>query len=186
MGLKHGIHQGKSTSFYISSSPDEVALVEGMKRLGFTYLRLKDSHMEILNRGMRLERFELLEVLTFDSVRRRMSVIVRSSTEQVSFYLFCKGADSSIFPRVISGKVDQVRARVEHNAVAPGESCRHQLNRLHKAMKVWVLTGDKMETAAATCWCQQVFPKEYSEYLFPPRQAPGESADTIESPTRPA
>lgn len=32
-------------------------------------------------------------------------------------YLFCKGADSSIFPRVISGKVDQVRARVEHNAV---------------------------------------------------------------------
>lgn len=32
-------------------------------------------------------------------------------------YLFCKGADSSIFPRVVSGKVDQVRARVEHNAV---------------------------------------------------------------------
>lgn len=32
-------------------------------------------------------------------------------------YLFCKGADSAIFPRVISGKVDQVRARVEHNAV---------------------------------------------------------------------
>lgn len=31
-GIKHGIHQGKSTSFYISSSPDEVALVEGMKR----------------------------------------------------------------------------------------------------------------------------------------------------------
>ena len=33
------------------------------------------------------------------------------------FYLFCKGADSSIFPRVVSGKVDQVRARVERNAV---------------------------------------------------------------------
>lgn len=31
-GIKQGIHQGKSTSFYISSSPDEVALVEGMKR----------------------------------------------------------------------------------------------------------------------------------------------------------
>lgn len=91
-------------------------------------------------------RFELLEVLTFDSVRRRMSVIVRSGTGMVKLcplkfacfvclshtlntcpvcalsragelYLFCKGADSSIFPRVISGKVDQVRARVEHNAV---------------------------------------------------------------------
>ena len=33
------------------------------------------------------------------------------------YYLFCKGADSAIFPRIVSGKVEQVRARVEHNAV---------------------------------------------------------------------
>ena len=32
-------------------------------------------------------------------------------------YLFCKGADSSIFPRVIEGKVDQIQSRVERNAV---------------------------------------------------------------------
>ncbi|XP_045554965.1 phospholipid-transporting ATPase IH isoform X2 [Salmo salar] len=215
-GIKMGIHQNKATSFYISSSPDEVALVEGMKRLGFTYLRLKDSHMEILNREDEVERFELLEVLTFDSVRRRMSVIVRSTTGE--YYLFCKGADSSIFPRVISGKVEQVKARVEHNAVeglrtlcvayrklsvAQYEETCHLLNSaklalqdrdrklaeaydliekdfillgatavedrlqdkaadtiesLQKAgMKVWVLTGDKMETAAATCYASKLF-----------------------------
>ncbi|XP_064166339.1 phospholipid-transporting ATPase IH isoform X3 [Anguilla rostrata] len=215
-GIKRGIHQGKSTSFYISSSPDEVALVEGMKRLGFTYLRLKDSHMELLNRDDEVERFELLEVLNFDSVRRRMSVIVRSTTGE--YYLFCKGADSAIFPRVISGKVEQVRARVEHNAVeglrtlcvayktltqAEYEDVCQRLNSaklalqdrdrrlaeaydiierdfillgatavedrlqekaadtiesLHKAgMKVWVLTGDKMETAAATCYASKLF-----------------------------
>ncbi|KAF5909224.1 putative phospholipid-transporting ATPase IH isoform X1, partial [Clarias magur] len=215
-GIKRGIHQGKSSSFYISSSPDEVALVEGMKRLGFTYLRLKDNHMEILNREEEIERFELLEVLNFDSVRRRMSVIVRSSSGD--FYLFCKGADSSIFPRVISGKVDQVRARVERNAVEGlrtlcvaykklsredyDEVCRlvsgaklalqerdrklaevydhverdfillgatavedrlqekaaDTIESLHKAgMKVWVLTGDKMETAAATCYASKLF-----------------------------
>ncbi|XP_061745859.1 phospholipid-transporting ATPase IH isoform X2 [Nerophis ophidion] len=214
--IKLGIHQGKSTSFYISSSPDEVALVEGMKRLGFTYLRLKDSHMEILNREDEIERFELLQVLTFDSNRRRMSVIVRASTGEV--YLFCKGADSSIFPRVISGKVDQVRARVEHNAVEGlrtlcvayrplslvqyqevclllngaklalqdrdkrlaeaydliekdlillgatavedrlQEKAADTIESLHKAgMKVWVLTGDKMETAAATCYASKLF-----------------------------
>ncbi|KAG7467216.1 hypothetical protein MATL_G00150900 [Megalops atlanticus] len=214
--IKRGIHQGKATSFYISSSPDEVALVEGMKRLGFTYLRLKDSHMEILNREDEMERFELLEVLNFDSVRRRMSVIVRSSSGE--YYLFCKGADSSIFPRVISGKVDQIRARVEHNAVeglrtlcvayktltqAEYEEVCHRLSSaklalqdrdkrlaeaydaierdfillgatavedrlqdkaadtiesLHKAgIKVWVLTGDKMETAAATCYASKLF-----------------------------
>ncbi|KAM6958530.1 phospholipid-transporting ATPase IH isoform 2-T2 [Tautogolabrus adspersus] len=215
-GIKQGIHQGKSTSFYISSSPDEVALVEGMKRLGFTFLRLKDSHMEILNREDEIERFELLEVLTFDSVRRRMSVIVRAGTGEL--YLFCKGADSSIFPRVISGKVEQVKARVEHNAVeglrtlcvayrplspeqyqevcdllsgaklalqdrdrrlaeaydliekdlillgATAVEDRLQdkaadtIESLHKAgMKVWVLTGDKMETAAATCYASKLF-----------------------------
>ncbi|XP_056287053.1 phospholipid-transporting ATPase IH isoform X5 [Pseudoliparis swirei] len=244
-GIKHGIHQGKSTSFYISSSPDEVALVEGMKRLGFTYLRLKDSHMEILNREDEIERFQLLEVLTFDSVRRRMSVIVRSSTGEL--YLFCKGADSAIFPRVVSGKVEQIKARVEHNAVeglrtlcvayrplspAQYQEVCHLLNgaklalhdrdkrlaeaydviekdlillgatavedrwrisasvcsngtpsrrrslslslcvcfprlqekaadtieSLHKAgMKVWVLTGDKMETAVATCYASKLF-----------------------------
>lgn len=33
------------------------------------------------------------------------------------YLLFCKGADSSIFPRVVSGKVEQVKARVEQNAV---------------------------------------------------------------------
>ncbi|XP_018605523.1 probable phospholipid-transporting ATPase IH isoform X1 [Scleropages formosus] len=215
-GIKRGIHQGKGTSFYISSSPDEVALVEGMKRLGFTYLRLKDNHMEILNREDEIERFELLEVLNFDSVRRRMSVIVRSGTGEL--YLFCKGADSSIFPRVISGKVEQVRARVEHNAVeglrtlcvayklltfeeyqdicqlletaklalqerdkklaeaydaierdfillgATAVEDRLQdkaadtIESLHKAgMKVWVLTGDKMETAAATCYASKLF-----------------------------
>lgn len=42
-GIKRGIHQGKSTSFYISSSPDEVALVEGMKRQD-TYYTYMHSH----------------------------------------------------------------------------------------------------------------------------------------------
>ncbi|KAL0963480.1 hypothetical protein UPYG_G00306970 [Umbra pygmaea] len=215
-GIKMGLHQGRPTSFYISSSPDEVALVEGMKRLGYTYLRLKDRYMEILNKDDEIERFELLHVLNFDSVRRRMSVIVKSSSGD--YLLFCKGADSSVLPRVVSGKVEQVRARVEQNAVeglrtlcvaykklSPEQyqdAC-HQLSHaklalqereqclaqaydimerdlillgatavedrlqekaadtiesLHQAgMKVWVLTGDKMETAAATCYASKLF-----------------------------
>uniref|UniRef100_A0AAQ5YP97 Phospholipid-transporting ATPase n=1 Tax=Amphiprion ocellaris TaxID=80972 RepID=A0AAQ5YP97_AMPOC len=208
-GIKHGIHQGKSTSFYISSSPDEVALVEGMKRwiqdfdegITTTYCLIFPSVFI---------RFELLEVLTFDSVRRRMSVIVRANTGEL--YLFCKGADSSIFPRVISGKVDQVRAReglrtlcvayrplspeqyqevchllssaklalqdrdkrlaeaydlIEKDLILLGatavedrlqEKAADTIESLHKAgMKVWVLTGDKMETAAATCYASKLF-----------------------------
>ncbi|XP_036880684.2 phospholipid-transporting ATPase IH isoform X1 [Manis javanica] len=201
---------------YISSSPDELALVEGVQRLGFTYLRLKDNHMEILNRDNDLERFELLEILSFDSVRRRMSVIVKSAAGEI--YLFCKGADSSIFPQVIEGKVDQIRSRVERNAVEGlrtlcvaykrlvceeyeaickllqaakvalqdrekklaeayeqiekdlillgatavedrlQEKAADTVEALQKAgIKVWVLTGDKMETAAATCYACKLF-----------------------------
>ncbi|XP_011377844.1 probable phospholipid-transporting ATPase IH [Pteropus vampyrus] len=175
-GPRKSPDSGKSC-VYISSSPDEVALVEGVQRLGFTYLRLKDNYMEILNRDNDIERFELLEILSFDSVRRRMSVIVRSTTGEI--YLFCKGADSSIFPRVIEGKVDQIRSRVERNAVvrcrAEGtsvtltvssgrkdswlqEKAADTIEALQKAgIKVWVLTGDKMETAAATCYACKLF-----------------------------
>ncbi|XP_042111014.1 phospholipid-transporting ATPase IH isoform X4 [Ovis aries] len=203
-------------SAYISSSPDEVALVEGIQRFGFTYLRLKDNYMELLNRDNDVERFELLEILSFDSVRRRMSVIVKSAAGEI--YLFCKGADSSIFPRVIEGKVDQIRSRVERNAVEGlrtlcvaykrlvpeeyegickllqaarvalqdrdkklaevyeqietdlvllgatavedrlQEKAADTIEALQKAgIKVWVLTGDKMETAAATCYACKLF-----------------------------
>lgn len=85
-GPRKSPDSGKSCT-YISSSPDEVALVEGIQRLGFTYLRLKDNYMEILNRENDVERFELLEILSFDSVRRRMSVIVKSATGRNVFFL---------------------------------------------------------------------------------------------------
>uniref|UniRef100_H3AHS2 Phospholipid-transporting ATPase n=1 Tax=Latimeria chalumnae TaxID=7897 RepID=H3AHS2_LATCH len=214
-GLKK-LPSGRPSSVYISSSPDEVALVEGVKRLGFTYLRLKDNVVEILNRENDTERFELLEVLSFDSVRRRMSVIIRSSSGEI--ILFCKGADSSIFPRVTEGKVEQIQARVERNAVEGlrtlcvaykkfnqgeydnvyrllqnaklalhdrdkklaeaydqierdlillgatavedrlQEKAADTIEALHKAgMKIWVLTGDKMETATATCYACKLF-----------------------------
>ncbi|XP_043928568.1 phospholipid-transporting ATPase IH isoform X2 [Protopterus annectens] len=216
-GMKKGRrHSAKSSSVYISSSPDEVALVEGMKRLGYEYLRMKDNFMEIETRESKVERYEQLEVLSFDSVRRRMSVIVRSSTGDI--YLFCKGADSSIFPRVTEGKVQQIQARVELNAVeglrtlcvaykkmsheeydraatilqsaklalqdrdkklaeaydqietnlvllgatavedSLQEKAADTIEALHKGgMKVWVLTGDKMETASATCFACKLF-----------------------------
>ncbi|OXB63951.1 hypothetical protein ASZ78_006822 [Callipepla squamata] len=214
-GLKKS-QLSRRSRIYISSSPDEVALVEGIQRLGYTYLCLKDNYMEILNRENNREKFELLEVLSFDSVRRRMSVIVKSSTGDI--FLFCKGADSSIFPRVKEGKIDQIRSRVERNAVEGlrtlcvaykkltaeeysnaqkmlqnaklalqdrekklaevyekierdfillgatavedrlQEKAADTIEALQKAgIKVWVLTGDKMETAAATCYACKLF-----------------------------
>uniref|UniRef100_A0A663MNW2 Phospholipid-transporting ATPase n=1 Tax=Athene cunicularia TaxID=194338 RepID=A0A663MNW2_ATHCN len=177
---------------YISSSPDEIALVKGA------------------------EKYQLLHVLNFDPVRRRMSVIVRTTTGKL--LLFCKGADSSIFPRVQQEEIQQTKVHVDRNAMdgyrtlcvafkeltqKEYDKIDRQLNEakmalqdreekmakvfedaeadmhligatavedrlqeqsaetieaLHAAgMKVWVLTGDKMETAKSTCYACRLF-----------------------------
>ncbi|RMC22036.1 hypothetical protein DUI87_02907 [Hirundo rustica rustica] len=177
---------------YISSSPDEIALVKGA------------------------EKYQLLHVLNFDPVRRRMSVIVRTTTGKL--LLFCKGADSSIFPRVQQEEIQQTKVHVDCNAMdgyrtlcvafkelteKEYDKIDRQLNEakmalqdreekmakvfddteadthligatavedrlqeqlaetieaLHTAgMKVWVLTGDKMETAKSTCYACRLF-----------------------------
>uniref|UniRef100_A0A8C2WFR2 ATPase phospholipid transporting 11A n=1 Tax=Cyclopterus lumpus TaxID=8103 RepID=A0A8C2WFR2_CYCLU len=184
-GIKHGIHQGKSTSFYISSSPDEVALVEGMKRWSAN----THTHTHTF--------YILLEVLTFDSVRRRMSVIVRSSTGLLIWFLshtllfcVCEGlrtlcvAYRPLSPEqyqevchLLNGAKLALQDRdkrlaeaydiIEKDLILLGatavedrlqEKAADTIESLHKAgMKVWVLTGDKMETAAATCYASKLF-----------------------------
>ncbi|XP_075902845.1 phospholipid-transporting ATPase 11C isoform X2 [Nelusetta ayraudi] len=206
----------QETRVFIASSPDEVALVKGAMRYGFTFLGLESKTMKILNRNKDVEKYELLHVLNFDPVRRRMSVIVRSSSGDT--LLFCKGADSSIFPRVKPEEVERIRTHVERNAtegyrtlcvaykklsedeymqaeaglrearlalqdreeqlmavynqVETGmsligatavedrlqEQAAETMEALQGAgIKVWVLTGDKMETAKSTCYACRLF-----------------------------
>uniref|UniRef100_A0A5F8GJ69 Phospholipid-transporting ATPase n=1 Tax=Monodelphis domestica TaxID=13616 RepID=A0A5F8GJ69_MONDO len=201
---------------YISSSPDEIALVKGAKKYGYTYLGIKDYRMRLENQQNEIEEYELLHTLPFDSARRRMSVIVRNARGDI--FLFCKGADSTIFPRVQRGQIEMTKVHVERNAldgyrtlcVAYKEYTREEyriinqkileakmalqdreeklekvfdeiendmnligatavedrlqdqaaetIEALHKAgMKVWVLTGDKMETAKSTCYACRLF-----------------------------
>uniref|UniRef100_A0A452I7P9 Phospholipid-transporting ATPase n=1 Tax=Gopherus agassizii TaxID=38772 RepID=A0A452I7P9_9SAUR len=134
------------------------------------------------------------------------------------FLLFCKGADSSIFPRVQQDEIQQTKVHVERNAmdgyrtlcVAFKELTQEDYKKIndqlseakmalqdreekmarifddieadmhligatavedrlqeHAAetiealqtagMKVWVLTGDKMETAKSTCYASRLF-----------------------------
>ncbi|XP_027702209.1 phospholipid-transporting ATPase IG isoform X1 [Vombatus ursinus] len=201
---------------YISSSPDEIALVKGAKKYGYTYLGIKDGRVKLENQQNEIEEFKLLHTLHFDSSRRRMSVIVRNARGDI--FLFCKGADSAVFPRVQRDQIEQTKVHVERNAMdgyrtlcvaykeytleeyhavdrqileakmalqereeklakvfddietdmnligstAVEDRLQDQaaetIEALHKAgMKVWVLTGDKMETAKSTCYACRLF-----------------------------
>jgi phospholipid-translocating ATPase len=81
---------------YKAQSPDEAALVQAAADVGFVFrgrdretLRLQTPFVD------HVEEYELLNVLEFNSTRKRMSVIVRKLDEQESrIFLLCKGADS--------------------------------------------------------------------------------------------
>uniref|UniRef100_A0A7M4FWU5 ATPase phospholipid transporting 11C n=1 Tax=Crocodylus porosus TaxID=8502 RepID=A0A7M4FWU5_CROPO len=141
-----------------------------------------------------------------------------SSSRSGKLLLFCKGADSSIFPRVQQDEIQQTKAHVDRNAMDGyrtlcvafkefsqeeydqidkqlceakmalqdreekmakvfedieanmhligatavedklQEQAAETIEALHAAgMKVWVLTGDKMETAKSTCYACRLF-----------------------------
>ena len=69
-------------------SPDEVALVECARTLGFEFLRRTATHtiMNILGEEVQ---YETLEVMEFSSERQRMSVIVRAPDGTIK--ICCKG-----------------------------------------------------------------------------------------------
>uniref|UniRef100_A0A6I8N6V6 Phospholipid-transporting ATPase n=1 Tax=Ornithorhynchus anatinus TaxID=9258 RepID=A0A6I8N6V6_ORNAN len=171
---------------YISSSPDEVALVKGY------------------------------ELRCLDRLIFFFSVCLFFVLGKI--FLFCKGADSAVFPRVQAHEIDITKVHVERNALdgyrtlcvafkvltqADYDKIDQELSEakmalqdreeklakvfddietnmnligatavedrlqdqaaetieaLHAAgMKVWVLTGDKMETAKSTCYACRLF-----------------------------
>ncbi len=80
---------------YEAESPDEAALVYAAKAYGFTLLaRAPDSVTVRIPSGEDLV-FEVLDTLTFDSIRKRMSVLVRHPITK-EYVLYTKGADYAI------------------------------------------------------------------------------------------
>jgi magnesium-transporting ATPase (P-type) len=81
---------------YKAQSPDEAALVRAAADVGFVF-RGRDKEILRLQTPFvdHVEEYELLNVLEFNSTRKRMSVIVRKLDEQDSrIFLLCKGADN--------------------------------------------------------------------------------------------
>lgn len=82
---------------YHAASPDERALVYGVKNYGYVFESRTPTHVTINALG-RIESYEILNVLEFTSNRKRMSVIVKNSKGEIKLY--CKGADTVIYERL--------------------------------------------------------------------------------------
>ncbi|XP_047480073.1 probable phospholipid-transporting ATPase IA isoform X2 [Penaeus chinensis] len=105
---------------YHAASPDERALVEGARELGFVFETRTPEHCIVDVLGTK-EKYEILNVLEFTSQRKRMSVIVRTPQGQIKLY--CKGADTVIYERL--GDSQQFRdVTVRHLEEFAGEGLR--------------------------------------------------------------
>ncbi|XP_065059907.1 phospholipid-transporting ATPase ID-like isoform X2 [Rhopilema esculentum] len=82
---------------YQAQSPDEGALVSAARNFGFVFLRRTPNTITIKVNGNE-EKYDLLCILDFDNVRKRMSVIVQDKDGKIKLY--CKGADTVIYERL--------------------------------------------------------------------------------------
>lgn len=90
---------------YQAQSPDEAALVKSARDLGFVFLGRDHNTLNLSVLGV-LERVEILNVIEFNSTRKRMSVIIKrrssSGNGKEEILLVSKGADSVIYERLES------------------------------------------------------------------------------------
>ena len=107
---------------YQASSPDELALVDAARELGYLVFDRQASKLTIKTHPNGLisepvvETYEILDVIEFSSKRKRMSVVVRFPDGRVC--VICKGADSVIMERLrlatlASQKVAEIEKRVD-------------------------------------------------------------------------
>ncbi|KAG8282309.1 putative phospholipid-transporting ATPase IF [Homalodisca vitripennis] len=122
-------HDTRKVPEYQASSPDEKALVLAASRCGVVFLGTEGGYASVSVRGQ-IKKFKKLQTLEFSSDRKRMSVVVSDSDDQV--WLFCKGAESSMMPLMVSGHRE--------------ETIRHYTDFSLRGLRTLVLGLRKMDT----------------------------------------
>ncbi|KAG2453313.1 hypothetical protein HYH02_001537 [Chlamydomonas schloesseri] len=87
---------------YEAESPDEAALVVAAKAFGFFFYKRTNTTITVRERtprGTNDVEYEVLNILEFNSTRKRMSVVVKEKAND-KIIIFCKGADTVIYERL--------------------------------------------------------------------------------------
>ncbi|KAM5344777.1 hypothetical protein ACJ41O_010639 [Fusarium nematophilum] len=98
---------------YQAASPDELALVEAARDLGFLVIDRPTQSIKLEFRdadgNLQTESYQVLDVIEFSSKRKRMSIIIRMPDGRIC--VFCKGADNVIMQRLKLSKLAQEKAK---------------------------------------------------------------------------
>uniref|UniRef100_A0AAZ3PZZ1 Phospholipid-transporting ATPase n=1 Tax=Oncorhynchus tshawytscha TaxID=74940 RepID=A0AAZ3PZZ1_ONCTS len=106
---------------YQAQSPDEGALVTAARNFGFVFRSRTPESVTIVEMGEQ-HSYELLAILDFNNVRKRMSVIVRSPEGKLCLY--CKGADTMVYERLDQSCTKLMDVTTEHLNEFAGEGLR--------------------------------------------------------------
>lgn len=100
---------------YQASSPDELALVQAARDLGFVVFNRQNSQLIIksypdgFEADPIMETYEVLDVIEFSSARKRMSVVVKFPDGRIC--IVCKGADNIILEKLRNSELAKLKAK---------------------------------------------------------------------------
>ncbi|KFW70090.1 putative phospholipid-transporting ATPase ID, partial [Pygoscelis adeliae] len=106
--------------FYKAQSPDEGALVTAARNFGFVFRSRTPKTITVHELGRAIT-YQLLAILDFNNIRKRMSVIVRSPEGKIRLY--CKGADTILLERLHPINQDLTNVTTDHLNVSGTGSC---------------------------------------------------------------
>ncbi|XP_072995802.1 phospholipid-transporting ATPase 1-like isoform X1 [Typha latifolia] len=114
-GSANEVHEVEAID-YQGESPDEQALVTAASAYGYTLVERTTGHIVIDANGEKISRLDVLGLHEFDSVRKRMSVVIRFPNNSVK--VLVKGADSSMLSildiKSDSRFVNSLAAKIRH------------------------------------------------------------------------
>uniref|UniRef100_A0A8D2KW78 Phospholipid-transporting ATPase n=1 Tax=Varanus komodoensis TaxID=61221 RepID=A0A8D2KW78_VARKO len=97
LALCHTVMVEEKDILYQAASPDEEALVMAARNMGYVFLSRTPESITISELGVE-RTYEVLALLDFNSVRKRMSILVRDPEGHIKLYT--KGADTVILERL--------------------------------------------------------------------------------------
>ncbi|XP_040595479.1 phospholipid-transporting ATPase FetA isoform X3 [Mesocricetus auratus] len=157
---------------YQAQSPDEGALVTATRNFGFVFCSRTSETITVIEMG-ETRVYQLLAILDFSNERKRMSVVVRTPEDRVM--LFCKGADTILYELLHPSCASLSEVTMDHLDLLGATAIEDKLQigvpetivTLSKAkIKVWVLTGDKQETAVNIAYSCRIFKDEMDEVFM--------------------
>ncbi|CAD7674806.1 unnamed protein product [Nyctereutes procyonoides] len=107
--------------YYKAQSPDEGALVTAARNFGFVFRSRTPKTITVHEMGTAVT-YQLLAILDFNNIRKRMSVIVRNPEGRIRLY--CKGADTLLLDRLHPSTPELLSTTTDHLNEYAGEGLR--------------------------------------------------------------